>query len=247
MRLAIVSDIHGNLPALEAVAAEIDAAGIDAVVNLGDTVAGPLWPLETAHWLMARRWPTLAGNHERQVLAATGEALDSDTLAARALDAPARAWLAALPAALTLADGAIACCHGTPTSDVHYLLETVTEAGRRLASPAEIRARIAPWPPAQVLLCGHSHLPRAVGVDGLLIVNPGSVGRPAYADDHGHPHVVETGSPHARWAVLTRSVRGWQADLRTTAYDHETAARRAVAQGLPHWAHQLRTGRARPE
>jgi len=196
---------------------------------------------------MARRWPTLAGNHERQVLAAAGEALDADTLAARALDAPARAWLAALPPALVLDDGAIACCHGTPTSDVQYLLETVTAAGRRLASPAEIRARIDPWPQAQVLLCGHSHLPRAVAVDGLLIVNPGSVGRPAYADDHGHPHVVETGSPHARWAVLARTGQGWQVELRATAYDHEAAARRAIAQGLSHWAHQLRTGRARPE
>ena len=68
MRIAIISDVHGNLPALEAVVADIRGRGVDLIVNLGDTVSGPLLPRETAHYLMAEDWLTLAGNHERQVL-----------------------------------------------------------------------------------------------------------------------------------------------------------------------------------
>ena len=68
-RIAVVSDIHGNLPALEAVARELANASADAVVNLGDIASGPLWPSETVRWLQQRDWPAIAGNHERQVLA----------------------------------------------------------------------------------------------------------------------------------------------------------------------------------
>ena len=103
-RIAIVSDIHGNLPALEAVWAEIERAAPALVVNLGDIASGPLWPRETVQWLMAReaaepaRWRTIAGNHERQALAADVARMGaSDAYAARALGAPERAWLAALP------------------------------------------------------------------------------------------------------------------------------------------------------
>ncbi|MFO0443312.1 MAG: metallophosphoesterase family protein, partial [Betaproteobacteria bacterium] len=70
MRVALVSDIHGNLPALQAVAAAIEAARADLVLNLGDIASGPLWPRETVAWLAGRGWPTIAGNHERQALAA---------------------------------------------------------------------------------------------------------------------------------------------------------------------------------
>lgn len=68
MRIAILADIHGNLPALEAVADDLDRRGVDAVVNLGDSLSGPLLPRETAQFLMARDWLHLAGNHERQLL-----------------------------------------------------------------------------------------------------------------------------------------------------------------------------------
>lgn len=68
VRIAIVSDIHGNLAALEAVALDIQRRGVDAVVNLGDSLSGPLLPRETAEFLMAKGWLSLAGNHERQLL-----------------------------------------------------------------------------------------------------------------------------------------------------------------------------------
>ena len=68
MRLALVSDIHGNLAALEAVIADLENRQIDQVVNLGDTLSGPLLPAETAQRLQKLAWLHVAGNHERQVL-----------------------------------------------------------------------------------------------------------------------------------------------------------------------------------
>src|ERR1700693_1028492 len=99
MRFAIVSDIHGNLPALEAVVADIGRRGVTRIVNLGDSLSGPLLPLETAHYLMASGWVHLAGNHERQILQAGPDSGSSDVDAyARAqLGAQELDWIAALP------------------------------------------------------------------------------------------------------------------------------------------------------
>ena len=68
MRIALVSDIHGNLPALEAVIEDTRRRAVTAVVNLGDSLSGPLLPLDTARFLMKQDWVQLAGNHERQLL-----------------------------------------------------------------------------------------------------------------------------------------------------------------------------------
>ncbi|HEU4460500.1 MAG TPA: metallophosphoesterase family protein [Methylibium sp.] len=254
MRLAVVSDIHGNLPALDAVLAEIGALGVDRIVNLGDVASGPLWPRETIERLMPLALPTLAGNHERQLLA-LGTAVDprdrgSDALAARALGEPERAWLRTLPKSLRLAGG-VAACHGTPSSDCRYLMETVTDdfgragsLGLRAATEAELLERLDGAEPAAVLLCGHSHLPRVRRLgDGRLLVNPGSVGLPAYDDERPHRHHVENGDAAARWALLESAGAGWRAELRATAYDAEAAARRAEAQGRGDWADALRSGR----
>ena len=66
MKLAVISDIHGNLPALDAVLADIAAHRVEQIVNLGDILSGPLWAADTADRLMALALPTIAGNHERQ-------------------------------------------------------------------------------------------------------------------------------------------------------------------------------------
>ncbi|MBM3363498.1 MAG: metallophosphoesterase family protein, partial [Betaproteobacteria bacterium] len=68
MRLAFVSDIHGNLAVLEAVIADLQQRQVDRVINLGDTLSGPLLPHETARLLQTLPWLHVAGNHERQVL-----------------------------------------------------------------------------------------------------------------------------------------------------------------------------------
>jgi predicted phosphodiesterase len=263
--LAVVSDIHGNLPALEAVWAEIERAQAGLVVNLGDIASGPLWPRETVQWLMAReaaepsRWRTIAGNHERQALGRDIARMGlSDACAARALGAPERAWLGALPATSWLADDVL-LCHGTPASDLVYFMETVTPGfgahghrGVRAASAGEVAARAAERPAgdlrpgrtASLILCGHTHVPRVVRVPGgPRVVNPGSVGLQAYDDVHPEPHFIENGSPDARWALVERDSRGaWQVQLRTTPYDWRAAAARAVSNGRHDWADALSTG-----
>lgn len=264
-RIAAVSDIHGNLPALQAVWAEIERAAPALVVNLGDIASGPLWPQETVQWLMAReaaepaRWRTIAGNHERQALASDVARMGaSDAYAARALGAPERAWLAALPPTLRLADDVL-LCHGTPASDLVYFMETVTpgfgtdgERGLRAATAVELAERAGEHPPGDALaglssaliLCGHTHVPRAMAVPGgPLVVNPGSVGLQAYDDDHPFAHVVENGSPDARWALLERDRHGaWHVQLRSTPYDWQAAAARAEANSRGDWADALATG-----
>jgi predicted phosphodiesterase len=248
-RIAVVSDIHGNLPALEAVLDQMAGERVDLVVNCGDIVSGPLWPRETAARLMALGWPTIAGNHERQALAAAPGTGSDDAFAAAELGTAERAWLAALPATLTLAGGAVTVVHGTPASDLHTLLETVVPgfgtngfAGIRAASEDEVRARLQ-GVATPVVLCGHTHVARVVRVDGCLVVNPGSLGRPAYEHDQPHDHVVEAGTPHASWALVERGPRGWQAQLRLTAYDWGAAAARAESLGRGDWADALATGR----
>ena len=264
-RIAIVSDIHGNLPALEAVWAEIERAAPSRVVNLGDIASGPLWPRETVQWLMAReaepprRWCTIAGNHERQALAADVARMGaSDAYAARALGAGERAWLAALPATRWLADDVL-LCHGTPASDLVYFMETVVpgfgadgQRGVRAAGAAELAARAAEMPAgdtrsglsASLILCGHTHVARAMAVPGgPLVLNPGSVGLQAYDDVHPHPHWIENGSPDARWALAERDRHGdWHVQLRSTPYDWRAAAARAQANGRGDWADALGTG-----
>lgn len=251
MRIAVVSDIHGNLPALDAVLEDVGAGAVDLTVNLGDIVSGPLWPAETARRLMALNLPTIRGNHERQLLTYPADHMGaSDAHAALRLAQPERDWLATLPASLELAEG-VFCCHGTPRSDLQYFLESVTpqgyvgpaEPGLRAATQNEVLQR-AGGIRHGLILCGHIHVPRALQLaDGRLVVNPGSVGLQAFDDEHPRPHVAEAGTPHSRYALLTRRVAGWQVDLRALPYDWESAARQAELNGRGDWADALRSGR----
>lgn len=240
MKFAVVSDIHGNLPALQAVIA--DAPAVDGWLNLGDIVSGPLWPRETAELLMALDWPTIAGNHERQLLTQRPERMGaSDRFAAAAITRKQRAWLASLPAEMQPTAG-LRCVHGSPGNDLQYLLETVTPDGLREARVDEVDLRLGRVE-AELLLCGHSHVPRDVATAAARIANPGSVGLQAYDDVHPWPHVVEIGSPHARYAVIEDDGDGWRVLQRAVAYDFEAAARRAEDNGRGDWADALRSGR----
>ena len=244
MRFAAVSDIHGNLPALEAVIADIAARGVDQIVNLGDCLSGPLWPVETAERLMALGWPTLAGNHERQLL--TQDIADmgiTDAGTAVKLTPTICDWLQALPPTLAFAPDVL-LCHGTPVSDHTYWLHRGRRGAMREATEAEVAQDAVD---AALTLCGHTHLPRAVRLDdGRFIANPGSVGLPAYEDDLPSYHVIETGTPHARYLIAERGANGWTIELRAIDYDFESAARQAERSGRPSWAHALKTGRVMP-
>jgi hypothetical protein len=97
MKIAALSDIHGNLSALDAVLADIRAIGVDLIVNLGDILSGPLYPNETADRLIPLGLPTIRGNHERQVLAGDRERMGaSDRWAFDCLRPDQRDWIAGL-------------------------------------------------------------------------------------------------------------------------------------------------------
>jgi predicted phosphodiesterase len=242
MRIAILSDIHGNIAALDAVLADVAARGVDRIVNLGDILSGPLFPCETADRLMGMDLPTIRGNHERQVLTLPPERMGlSDRYADAVLERRHRAWIAALPDQLWL-EGAVLMVHGAPGDDLCYWLESLDGDRTRAASDEEVEAR-AGGVDAPLILCGHTHVPRVHRRrGGGLIVNPGSVGLPAYADDHPVPHRVETGSPHARYAIAERRGGRWAANIIAVTYDWEGAARAADARNRPDWAVALRTG-----
>ena len=246
MRVALISDIHGNRWALEAVLEHIAGERVDAIWNLGDILSGPLEPAATADLLIPLQLPTIRANCERGLLDC-GHAPGglSDQFAFDHTDVAHRTWLAGLPATLSPRPDVL-LCHGTPQSDCEPLLETL-EPDRdvpRAAYAVEIAARVA-GTSARLVACGHTHMPRLMQTDGRTLVNAGSVGLPAYDDPHPHAagsYYVETGSPHASYAIVEETAAGWDVMFHRVAYDWEAAAIVAARNGRPEWAHALRTG-----
>lgn len=244
MRIGVLSDIHGNVWALDAVLAELDAAGVDRVVNLGDCLHGPLDPRGTYERLRERAWPTVRGNQDRTLIDGADDPTTRFVLAELG-EAPV-AWLADTTHATVRVDPGILACHGNLEHDDVTLIERVEPTHVRRATDAELaEALTRAGEGVEVVLCGHSHQPGTVRLaDDRLVVNPGSVGLPAYDDETPHPHVMESGSPQARWAILERTEAGWGVELRATPYDTGPAVATARANGRPDWARWIMTGRA---
>lgn len=245
MRIAVLADAHGNLLALQAVLADMRAAMPDLVVNLGDVATGPFDPAGSADAQIALGCPTVAGNHERNLV--EGDNTSPSVAFARSLLSAAHLqWVGTLPETIQLAGGDVFACHGSPAGgDLDYLLDDVSSGRAVLAAETLICPRLQGIGPATLVLCGHTHMPRAVQVGSVMVVNPGSIGMPAYTDDGATPHVIETGAPHARYAVVTRRAAGtWSAELRAVVYDWDQAARQAAAHGRHGVAHWTATGRA---
>ena len=245
-RFAVLSDIHANLWALEAVLEDVHRRGLDTILNLGDVLYGPLQPRATYDLLMREKVSqAVHGNQDREIHEATQRELAANpTLAhtVRDLGEDAIAWLRQIPKTAELGSD-VYLCHGTPASDSRYLLEEVG-GGRALVRAEDEIARDLDGLTHPVVLCGHSHIPRLVRLaSGQMIVNPGSVGLPAYADDTPVRHRMETYSPHASYAILRQAAAGWYVSFVRVPYDHEAAARQAAALGRPDWAYALRTGR----
>lgn len=247
MRIAVLSDIHGNLSALKAVLRDIAHRQVDVIVNLGDSLSGPLQPSETAAFLMTQPWVHLAGNHERQLLDFAPERRGpSDRYAHSQLSSEAFEWMAKLLPAQPLNEE-VFLCHGTPRSDIEYFLETVDAPRVRSATQDEIDERLGPVS-AAVVICGHTHIPRvARSSAGQLLVNPGSVGLQAYGDDNPAYHVVENHSPNARYAMVEKLNGAWQVQLLAVPYDHAATAKLALQNGRPDWAVALMHGRMSAE
>ncbi len=220
MRVAALYDIHGNLPAVEAVLAAVEAEQPDFIVVGGDVAAGPL-PRPTIERLLALgdRVRFVRGNADRLMVAAfDGAPFDphvppaaqqTDAWAAQQLDRAHRDVLAALPLTLTLpidGIGDVLFCHATPRSDEETLTVRSSDA-RWQAALAGISQR--------VVVCGHTHMQFDRVVGDVRVVNAGSVGMPF-------------GAPGAYWLML-----GPQIVLRHTMYDLEAAAARIRSSGYP--------------
>jgi putative phosphoesterase len=213
VRVAALYDVHGNLPALAAVLAEVDGLEVHAIVVGGDVAAGPM-PVETLDLLRARGAQFVRGNADRVL--DVGDASEGETwvrarrwVAAR-LGEERLAFLAGLPLDLMLeldGLGAVRFCHGAPGSDEL----TIT----RLTPDDRLRGLLADGD-ERVVVCGHTHLQFDRSVDGIRVVNPGSVGAPYEAE------------PAAYWALFNEDV-----DLRRTDYDVEAAVAAIAATGYP--------------
>jgi predicted phosphodiesterase len=235
MRLAILSDIHGNLLALEAVLADIKTRSVDATINLGDCVTNPLWPRETLELLDTLNLPTVRGNHDRWLVERSrDEMTPSMIFTYDSLTAEQRQRLGSLPPTLQV-DTDVLAVHGTPDDDTQYLLEEAVDGRLALATAATIDRRLG-GRSESLILCGHSHHQYAAHTSGSrLVLNPGSVGCPRYADDE-HPARREASSPHAKYAIATRRSRGWSVELFALEYDWFAVANQARLNGRDDWA-----------
>ena len=222
MRVAALYDIHGNLPALEAVLDAVDKAGVDVIVVGGDVLPGPM-PGETLARLRDLRVPVryIAGNGDREVLArmtGTDTAWYASAPAnwrapidwtAEQLTDPDRDALARWPKTERVeldGIGAVLFCHATPRNDTDCFTRE-TPDDRLLPLFAGLGVSLA--------VCGHTHMPFDRQIGDVRVVNAGSVGMPF-------------GAPGADWLLLDTDVR-----LQHTNYDLAAAAARVHASGYP--------------
>ena len=243
MRFAAIADVHGNYLALEAVVSDIRAQGITDIVNLGDMASGPLDARRTMDALMALDAVHVRGNHDRWLIDRPVEKMGAwDRPAYAQLDTRHFDWLRTVPATRVYRDQAF-LCHATPADDNVYWLETVTPEGAVKMSPLEAIEKEAEGISQSLILCGHTHIARAVRLgDGRLVVNPGSVGGPGFSYHVPFPHVIEAGTPDARYAILELRSGSWRVTFRHVPYDHDAMAALARRNGDPEFASALATG-----
>ncbi len=224
MRVAVIGDVHGNLPALDAVLSDIRRRRVDALWNLGDLVGYGPYPEEAIHRLREAKALSIAGNFDRKVLGA-------DPLDPGSKDVPVDKWigpvwthenltpssfrfLASLPRQkrMVLEGHNLLLVHGSPASDAERLQPDTTSA--RL----EELARMAH---ANVVLCSHSHMPFVRRAGGTMFVNSGGVGR---SDD---------GDPRASYAVLDADPDGIRVIHYRVRYDVPAVIDALLRRGLP--------------
>lgn len=227
MRVAVVTDIHGNLPALEASLDAIDAIGVDEIYCGGDLVGYGPYPNEVCRLLEEREIPTIYGNYDYAIArdlddcgcayrdeheAALGERSIAWTLEHTSRDA--KDYMRGLPFDLRFQTGTrrVRLVHGSPRRVNQYLFET---------TPDSVFERLARDSDADVLVFGHTHVPWIREIAGVLFVNCGSIGKP------------KDGDPRASFAVLELQGDRLEASIERVPYDAEHVAREVAASGLP--------------
>lgn len=235
MRIALISDIHANLPALEAVLADIGARELVSVYHLGDLTGYAPWPNETVALIRENGIAGIGGNYDSTVATdykhcgckyedPAQEALSHESYAwTRAnVTAETKAFLGTLPFRLDVrpsgghAPGSLlVLVHGTPTLNTLYWTADRSDAFcTQMAQHAGLRA-------GDVIAFGHTHLPWHREVEGVHFVNTGSVGRP------------KDGDPRAGYVALTFSATEVTVEFVRVAYDVARAAAAIRASELP--------------
>lgn len=214
-RIAVISDIHGNVPALEAVLEDLEGAEVDEVLVGGDLVGRGPQGTEVVRRVVELGWRTIRGNHEEYLLEFRRGDVPSTWLHAEEwaaarwmaseLGAEEARWIEALPFSLTSeAAPGLRLVHGTPRSTREGIGPWLSD--RRLGEHwAEVEE--------PVLVCAHTHRPLLREVRGGLVVNVGSVGLPFNGDRRAQYAVLEAPSEEPG--------AGWRVELRPVAYDHE--------------------------
>lgn len=246
IRIAAISDIHGNAPALRAVLADASRRGYDLLAQLGDAFSGPLWPNQTADLLRSIDAVHVRGNHDTALIDPTLEPPgDADRFALAELSSEVLDWVGSWPTALPIGGEAL-LFHGSPKSANYYLFDEAPHGDARLRPVADIERDLADVT-ARVCIGGHSHLPRLVEFsDGRLAVNDGSVGLPAFFDAQGpvgRRH--ENGSHHARYAMVEIGRDTVSVSFVAVEYDWHAARDKAAREGFSDWAQWL-SGRVGP-
>jgi|TARA_A100001391_G_scaffold49640_3_gene30025 putative phosphoesterase len=244
MRVAVISDVHANVLALEAVLADIARHDVEKILNLGDHFAGPLWPKKTAAVMAELDMVAIRGNTDRYLAEGDADLLDEDDLKIiDAIEGQPMNWLKQLPETAIYAD-AIFMSHGSPRSDETYWLDRkVKKHGFRVSSLEEVEAEL-PHADCPVYCCGHTHIARVATLDdGRIVFNPGSVGRPSF--NMNDPESAARLSPAAAYAIVELSKGKCHVNLRQVAYDNMAASAMAQSWGMAGWARDLAEGRAR--
>ena len=208
MKVALVSDVHANVVALEAVLE--DCPPVDAIVCAGDVVGYNPWPAECVDRLRERDAITIVGNHDRALLDGTtfpyNEMANAGiAIARKTLDDDQRAWLASLPDERRCFDRRIRVVHGHP------------EDRDRYTYPEEFSPRLLD--DEDVLVVGHTHVQHVERFADGFVVNPGSVGQP------------RDGDPRAAYAVADLSAL--TVDTHRVEYDVERVQEAIRKAGLP--------------
>lgn len=228
MRLALVSDLHGNELALDAVLLDAARAGYDQLVCLGDVATLGPRPHAVLGRLRDLGCPCILGNHDEFMLDAELIHSYSDVqLVVASVDATRESLTADEIAFIrtfqrSLAFDDVFLTHGTPRSNTEDLLAN---------TPPERVDEMLDGRRALVLGCGHTHLQMLRQHRGMLIVNPGSLGMPFREYAAGRPPVI---LPHAEYAIVELKAGGVSIDLRRVTLD-----RRALASQLDGWDNPL--------
>lgn len=244
MKIAVLSDIHGNSWALSKVLKDIERRKPDLIINLGDSLYGPLNPRETFKLIKSYPIRSISGNEDRLIT----ENFDKDhppgTLGfvIRELNEEAHDWLLSL-SKTTILDCRIYMCHGTPESDSTYLMERIDDDSLTIKEPGRID-ELLQGIKQNIVFCGHSHIHRLVQTPNHTIINPGSIGCPAFDDHFPVYHKVENFTNHAQYCIADLSDYDFMVEQVSIPYDFNKAVNCAAKNNRPDWAKWLKTGRA---